>query len=437
MKIKTFYIPLFILVIDLLLSLPQFNFKVIGALRILFVPILILTFVDSLGKVNIKRFKFTIRKSLPWLIILMLFVLQIFAIPEAAVSIHLSGCIKFISWTLLYLCSLISMNAQNALKFRKIITGLLLFIFLATIIQYPILIQRSSVSLGALITSYGQQENKDVFGLFASANEDANSLIALFPFALLYVERNSGIKRLILRILIFLYIPIVLFFNGTRTALFITFPLITLLFYLRLSLKTLLRTTPFLLAGAFFFNLYIAKFAQSSFSRESQGGGTLGFRVERAWIPASNYTYEHSPIWGFGSRGWEYVGDLLQIVRGAGEANAFEVIPPHNVYVWTYVSWGAVGLICYLLVLIFLLKDAFQLSTFPNPEIAGLGKALFCSTFAYCIWAGISNAQIESGWLVLLSIAILTASLQVSASFIRSENYSSVNNLPSQRIVSA
>lgn len=419
MRIKTFYVPLAILAIDLLLSLPQFNLGVIGALRLLFIPTLLFTFIDSLRQVSAERLKFAVLRSLPWLIVLILFILQIFAIPSEVISIHLSGCVKFIAWTLLYLCSLVSLNSQTAPKVRKIITGLLLFIFLATIIQYPILIQRSSTSLGALIASYGRQENKDIFGLFAAANEDANSLMTLFPLALLHIDRFSKIQRFAFRILLFSYLLVVLFFNGTRTALFITLPLITFLYYFRLSLKSLLISLSLFLSGVLLYNVYVANLATLAFSRESKGGGTLGFRVERAWIPASSYTSEYSPAWGFGSRGWEYVGEKLQIVRGAGETNAFEVIPPHNVYVWTYVSWGIIGLACYLSFLFLLLKDAFQLSVFSNPEISAFGQALFCSIFSYCIWASISNAQIESGWLILLSLAILTASLKISASFIQ------------------
>jgi hypothetical protein len=435
MKIKAFYIPLLILSIDLLLSLPQFNLKVIGALRLLFIPVLIFVLLDLLGKIDVRRASFAVRMSFPWLLLLLLFGFQTLFIPSSAVSIHLSGCVKFIEWTLLYLCLLFSMNAWTAQKIRTVIFGLLLLIFLATIVQYPVLIQRSSISLGALIASYGHQKAKDVFGLFAAANEDANCLMTLFPLALFYIRRFSILKRILLQAAMFLYVAVVLFFNGTRTALFMTFPFVSFLFYFRLSLRTLAGITPVILTAISFYSVYVANFAKLAFSREAQGEGTLAFRVERAWIPASTYTFENSPIWGFGSRGWEYVGSMIRIMRDAGEENAFEIIPPHNVYVWTYVSWGAIGFLCYLLFLVMLLTSSFQLSTFPHSQISYFGKALFCSSVAYCIWAGISNAQIEIGWLILLSIGIMISSLKVSAWAIRNQSITSTYAVDAQEKV--
>ncbi|NJR73616.1 MAG: hypothetical protein HC773_07890, partial [Scytonema sp. CRU_2_7] len=224
MKIKIFYIPVFLLVADLLLSLPQFNLNVIGALRLAFIPPLLLVLMELLRKVDEKRIRFAMSMSWPLLLLMILFLFQIVAIPPAAVPIHLSGCTKYISWSLLYLCVLLSLNSQTTQKVRNILLFTLLFVFLATIVQYPILIQRSSESLSTIIASYGHQE-KDIHGLFAAANEDANGLMTLFPLALFYIRQKSGLKRLILKAIILLYIPIVLFFNGTRTALFITFPI--------------------------------------------------------------------------------------------------------------------------------------------------------------------------------------------------------------------
>lgn len=416
MKTESFYIPLFILISDLVLSLPQLNFELIGTLRLVFIPILVLVIFDLFQKVGNKRFEFSLRASFPLLLLLGLLLFQIIVLPSSLLQAHLSGSIKFFEWGLLYLCFMLSMNVQTAPKIRRLILLVLTLIFIATIIQYPILIQRSSLSLSELISIYGRQEDKEAFGLFAAANEDANGLMALFPLILFRIEQASALKRIFLRTLLLIYIPIVLFFNGTRTALFITFPLITLLFYIKFSLKNLIRILPPILASILVYNLYVAEFMQSSFKEESDGGGTLGFRMTRAWIPASTFTFENSPIWGFGSRGWEYVGTAKRIMRGAWETNPFEIIPSHNVYVFAYVCWGSIGLVCYLTFIGKLLKDSLHISLANNSGSASLGKALFCSCVAYCIWAGISNAQIESGWLILFSTGIIISSLKVSSS---------------------
>ncbi|KAB8330531.1 hypothetical protein SD80_028080 [Scytonema tolypothrichoides VB-61278] len=414
MKIKIFYIPIFLLVADLILSLPQLNLGVIGALRLAFIPLLVLVLIEQLRKVDEKRLRFAISMGWPLLLLPILFLFQIVAIPPGAVPIHLSGCAKYISWSLLYLCALLSLNSQTTRQVRDILLFTLLFVFLATIVQYPILIQRSSESLSGIIASYGTQE-KDIHGLFASANEDANGLMTLFPLALFYIRQKSGLKRLLFKAFLLLYIPPLLFINGTRTALFLTFPIVLFLFHVSFSIKNFMRIAPFIITFILIYNLYVVGFAESSFSKESSGEGTWGFRVERVWTPTSNYTYENSPIFGFGSRGWEYVCIVNNIVRGAGEENAFEVIPAHNVYVWTYVSWGIVGFSIYLGFLLTLLKESFQLSIFPKQDISLFGKTFFCSVVAYCIWAFISNAYIEVGWDILFILGILIASLKITA----------------------
>jgi hypothetical protein len=415
MKVKIFYIPIFLLVADLLLSLPQFNLRVIGALRIAFIPLLMLVLIEQLRKVDEKRIKFTISMSWPLLLLPILFLFQIVAIPSSAVSTHLSGCTKYISWCLLYLCGLLSLNSQTTRQVRHIFLLTLLFVFLATIVQYPILLQRSSESLSSMIASYGHQEDKDIFGLFGAANEDANSLMTLFPLSLFYISQKRGFKKKFWKIFILVYIPIILFFNGTRTALFITFPIVLFLFHFTLSIKNLIKIVPFLITVVLIYSLYVADFAGSSFSKESEGEGSWGFRVERVWVPASNYTSENSPLFGFGSRGWEYVCLINGIVRGAGELNEFEVVPSHNVYVWSYVSWGFFGLFIYIAFLLTLLKESFQLSIFPqDKQVVLLGQTLFCCVVAYCIWASISNAYIESGWDILFILGILIASLKMT-----------------------
>ncbi|MBP5972731.1 O-antigen ligase family protein [Brasilonema sp. CT11] len=414
MKIKIFYIPTFLAVSDLILSLPQLNLGVIGATRLVFLPLLVLVLIEQLRKVDEKRIRFAVSMSWPLLLLPILFLFQIVAIPPDAVPTHLSGCTKYIFWSLLYLSAVLSLNSQTTHLIRKILFITLLLVFIATIVQYPIVIQRSSQSLSSIIASYGTQE-KDIFGLFSSANEDANSLMTLFPLALFSLKKKSDLKGLVFKVILLLYLPPLLFINGTRTALFITFPILLFLFHFTFSIKNFTRLAPFVIIFVLIYNLYVASFAESSFSKESEGEGTWGFRVERVWTPTSNYTSENSPIFGFGSRGWEYVCRINGIVRGAGEDNPFEVIPAHNVYVWTYVSWGIVGFSIYLGFLLTLLKESFQLSIFPQQEISLFGKTLFCCVIGYCIWASISNAYIEAGWDILFLIGILISSLKMTA----------------------
>ncbi|NJM96496.1 MAG: hypothetical protein HC800_04155 [Phormidesmis sp. RL_2_1] len=147
------------------------------------------------------------------------------------------------------------------------------------------------------------------------------------------------------------------------------------------------------------------------FAAESQGGGTLGWRLEHAWVPTINYTMEHSPLFGFGSRGWEFVAELLNVIDPLTD----EVVPSHSGYVWAFVAWGALGALTYVGFLVVLLFEAFKLSMVKNKEVATTGRALLCSVVGYCLWAFISNVMWPQGWLILISLAILIACLKVTA----------------------
>ena len=427
MKIPAFYIPISLLILDLVLSLPQVPLHIIGALRIAFIPLLFIVLLDASGKISIQRLKFAIYMSGPLLVLPMLFAFQVLALPSDALSIHLSGCTKFVCWILGYLCTLLTLNNQSARKTRSIILYTFIFIFLATIVQYPFIIAKSSTSIAVILKNFGRGE-KNFFGLFAAANEDANSTVTLLPFLLMQVEKLGGLKKFVLLACILFYFSIVLLFNGTRTALLITFPLILFIFYSKLSIKAFLGISPLIGLAFLLYNAYGRGFTEEAFSKESGDSGTFSFRLERVWIPASTYTFEHSPLVGFGSRGWEYVGSLVRLVRSASETNAFEIIPSHNVYVWTFVSWGILGSFIYVTFLILLLKESFGLSKNSDAEVAMFGRTLFCSMIAYCFWAFISNANIEAGWVILILLGVMISSLKITVFWNKRNQYQLANS---------
>ena len=427
MKIQAFYIPILLLIVDLLLSIPQVPLHIIGALRIAFIPLLFIVLLDIFSKISTQRLKFAVYMSWPLLFLPFLFAFQILMLPSDAISIHLSGCTKFICWVLGYFCMLTTLTQQSARKVRTIILYTFVFIFLATIIQYPFIIAKSSTGLATILKTFGRGD-KNFFGLFASANEDANATVTLLPFLLMQIEKLGGFKKIFLLPLLLTYFSIVLLFNGTRTALLITLPIVLFIFYTNLSIRAFLSISPLVGLAFILYNAYGRGFTEEAFSKESGDSGTFSFRLERVWIPASTYTFEHSPIVGFGSRGWEYVGSLIRLVRSASETNAFEIIPSHNVYVWTFVSWGMLGCLIYVAFLLLLLKESFTLSKLPDLEVAMLGKTLFCSMIAYCFWAFISNANIEAGWGILILIGTMISSVKITAFWNRKNNYYLANS---------
>jgi O-antigen ligase len=414
MKIKTIVIPFFFMIFYLItsiyqvLTIPPLE-SALRFLRLASIPILLFAIIDLVSKLKRKQARLLIMMGLPILIILFVTVFQLLALPPDALSIHISGSVRIICWSLTYLCLLLSFTYPAASKYNKILVTLFFLIFIVGLCQYPSIINKSGTSINYLLSSYGQFDGgKSNFGIFGSANEDANALMSLFPIALLFINKIRGIIRIILIGILFIFFPIAIIYNGTRTALLVTYPLILFLFYSNLSLK---KIVIFILASPIISSillLFSNGLFERAFAEDASGGGSFSWRLEHSWIPAVNYTLTNSPIFGFGSRGWEYVVQNVGILTPEGE-----FIPPHSAYVWVYISWGIIGLIAYLAFLLVLLKNSFQLSKSKNLNIASTSKALFCSVIAYCIWAFISNASDDQGWLILFAIGTLIASLKI------------------------
>ncbi|NEO98673.1 MAG: hypothetical protein F6K58_08325 [Symploca sp. SIO2E9] len=423
MKVKAVYIPTFLLLANFIVSLPQVaatfssirlgGFSLIGVVRVGLLPVLFFTLIDTFKSRRIKKIgsRFWLEMIFPIFAFLILLIFQIFTLPSKALSGHLSGSADYVFLWLSYLCIVLNLNHETSHKIIKIISFTFLLVFIAAIIQYPYLIISSGKNLIGVLSSYGQSGKIKTFALFASANEDANAVMTLLPFALFYIEKTSGIKRIILRTSILLYIPIILLFNGTRTALIISFPLILSLFYSNLSFKKIINFFPFLIPIIGLVYIFTYSFVGSAFSREAADEGSLNWRMENLWIPATTYTRENSPLVGFGSLGWDYVSRSIEI--GYGSGSYFKIIPSHNLYVWSYVGWGTIGLFILLVFIAILLKESFKLSRLSNFELSSLSKTVFCSILGYCIWGCISNAFMPAGWCIFYSMGIIIASMRV------------------------
>ena len=386
--------------------------RILRIFRFMTLPILILIIFALTPKIKLIRLKKLIWLGLPILLLFFINLLQLFAIPKDAIEVHITGSIKFTAWFGTYLCSLLSLNPTSALQYKKYISNVLLIIFLIGVATYPIIIISSGNSLSTVLAGYGAAEDRvQNSGLFGSANEDANGLMTLFPIALVFLEQVEGNKKIIFKFVLFSFFPFLLLYNGTRITLLFTLPVILVLFYSKLSLKGLVRlllmgATPLLLSVPF-----IATFMDRAFASNTGGkGDSYAWRLTEVWTPAIEYTEKYSPIFGFGSRGWEYISEQLGLLA--------EGLPlsTHSGYIWAFVSWGALGLLAYILFLIVLLIESFRLSQLPNTELSTFGRALFCSVLAYCIWAYISNVFWAQGWVILVSLATLIAATKIIAS---------------------
>ncbi|MEO0687602.1 MAG: hypothetical protein AAFY76_21770, partial [Cyanobacteria bacterium J06649_11] len=229
---------------------------------------------------------------IPPLLLLIINVFQLFLLPDAVISSHTTGSVKFAAWFSLYLATVLNLNVETAVKIKHRIWMVLIIVFTIGIFQYPLIVMQVGGGLGSAFSNYGQLgERYQLSGIFGSANEDANGFVTLLPLVLLWIENQPFSKRRILRWGLLLYFPLMLVFNGTRTALLLSFPLITILFYCRLSIKTLLYIigpiTVLISSTIFIVNNWASRF----FSAELQGGGSFGWRVENVWLPAVEYTW--------------------------------------------------------------------------------------------------------------------------------------------------
>jgi hypothetical protein len=418
MKIKlsnclTWLLGIYLLTsVHVIAEIPTVN-SVMRVFRLASIPFLMFAVINLLPQQPLNKVKRVFWLSLPPIILLAINVLQVVALPADVQAIHITGSVKFTAWFLLYIAIILDLNATTVDKIKKRTFIFLTIIFGVGILLYVPIVMLSGAGIGSALSGYGQlDERLQLFGIFGSSNEDANGFVTLFPLALLWVETQKGFNRKALRLLLLIYFPIVLIFNGTRTALLISFPLLTTLFYWRLSLNKMLCLAGPVAAVCVFILPFAEKLLFHNFSEESQGGGSFGWRVEHAWTPAINYTLAHSPVFGFGSRGWEFICQ----VKGLINPETLEAIPSHSGYVWAFASWGALGLVAYVMFLLILLVESFKLSTSAIDEVSMFGKALFCSIIGYCFWAFISNVMWDQGWTILISLAILIACLKILVS---------------------
>lgn len=386
--------------------------SIIRIFRLLTIPFLGCTIIVLLPRQSPQKLKKVFPLCFPAIMLLFVNLLQLLALPDYVIQTHATGSMKFTAWFLLYFSIVLALHEKTVDKVRRIISITLAITFIVGILQYPNIVMQAGANVGSALSNYGQLgERYQLAGIFGSANEDANGLVTLFPLTLLWIEQQKGAKRKILRYLLLIYFPLVLVFNGTRTALLVSFPLLTTLFYWKLPLKKLLYIIGPLAGFGVSMIAISENILNRFFEQESQGGGSFGWRIEYAWSPSINHTLSNSPLFGFGSRGWEYVGNQLSIF----DLNGGGVMPAHSGYVWSFVSWGLLGFLMYVSLLLILLINSFQLSRSKRQDISESGRALFCSVIGYCLWAFISNVMWPQGWLILISLSILIVSLKVSA----------------------
>lgn len=418
MKIRLTDIPLTLVILYLLMSPIQVA-KLIESLglyqgvryfRFLVVIILIPILLKLVSTVKKYQFRCLFSISLPIICIWLVNILQLIVLPPHLALTHFTGSIKFTAFFLTFQHILIILKLKNAKKYVNFLSTYLLLVFFGIVLQYPYLAFQSGVNPASILSNFGQIDSRiKLFGLFGSSNEDANGSATLLPIALSFTEKVKGYRGRLLQAILLLFYVFVLLYNGSRTPLVISFPIIIGIFSSQLSIKNLLVSVisiPLLAPIAYIFNALVLSRA---FGSESATEGTFGWRVEQVWTPALGYVTAHSPLFGFGARGWEYVSEQAFGI-GIGESG---IVSPHNTFIWAYATWGILGLVSFISFIVVLLSNSFKTSQSLNPEVAKLSKATFCSMIVYILWSLIANSHFDQGWTVLISLASLIASLRI------------------------
>lgn len=378
------------------------GFGMEGLARIGSLGIMIVLLLDHTTRFS---FVFKYEKSLTLLIIAFLFLMVVQCVYLDNSFFNLQGSIKFFFYfgfilICLYGAIIYSDNAINVLL------SICVVFFISVLIFYPYLIAKSGVDpLTRLLKSTSRS-----YFLLQASNEDAHFMTTLMMLVYLKFRKNT---MLVIGLASFFYLAMI--YNGTRSALMIAIvqPIIFYILYKRQFVSSAIILSVVVLLSL----PYLTTFIESKFEKDlavitemetlAQGeavGGTFSWRIVHLWLPVLDYTFEHSPVIGHGSNGWDIV--IPKILNG--ESNA-----PHNFFIWSLVNWGLIGLV--LVIMLFYIPIKYVVRAYlrnEDPEDRLTAVALLCAWMEFLIWSLLANSNNSEGWTILCILIVLSISLK-------------------------
>jgi O-antigen ligase len=373
-----------------------------GILRLLFLSILF--FIMGL---NLKRFNPVLkyeRKSIFIVLLILYLFVQLFFLSNFAYQFQ--GSIKYYFYFSLMLIGLYNAYVEGALTSNKLVKLAVIFFFMI-IVFYPYVIMSSGLSVSERL----QHSNLRLGYLLQAGNEDAHVLVSLFPFVL--VKLNT--KRFFSKV-VFLILLVVLFYNGTRSALIMGIFVTALFYFLGTKNKYLFGLISFivlLILLPFVYNIFVILFKKEfaffqNIDQFLQGGftqGNLAGRITYIWVPTVLYTIKNSLMFGFGSNGWQIVASKVTWFSFQGTYYS-----PHNLFVWIFVSWGLIGLTLFIGFYYSQFLLAYRNYKNSTENLRVITIAVLCSFFAFLAWSFIANAHGAHGWTVLIISVLINIS---------------------------
>lgn len=369
-----------------------------GIARVAFLGIIVIILIDHLSRFS---FVFRYENKLIFIIVSFLFLIftQFFLVDYAVYN--LQGSVKF-----LFYFGIIMISLYGAIVYSDqsihILLNICLFMFLSVLIFYPYVIAESGESF---MTRLLQGERRLYF-LLRAGNEDAHFMTTL---AMLAFVKMRKYKILCIAIAAFFYVALI--YNGTRSALMLSF-ILPVLFYILLKRKFI--TSSIVVGLIVLVSLpTLTTFLETKFEKDlavlektdevmegEKVEGNLSWRIAYLWMPTVKYTLEHSPIIGNGSNGFDIVA--VRILKTVGGS-------PHNFFVWSFVNWGAIGLILVLALMgtsIRYIWQAYWRDKDENDQYVNI--ALLCAWMEFIVWSLIANSNNDEGWTIICILVVFS-----------------------------
>lgn len=369
-----------------------------GLARFICLGIISIILLDHLSRFS---FIFRYENNLIFLILSFIFLMlvQIFLVGNT--SFNAQGMIKYLFYFGFIVISFYGAIMHSDQSIRLLL-NLCFFLFLSVLVFYPYLIVESGDDP---ITRLLKREGRMSF-LLKAANEDAHFMTTLFMLVFVKIRKY---KMLCIIVACIFYIALI--YNGTRSALMLSFILPVVSYIL---LKRKFVTSAIIIGLIVLFSLpYLITFIETKFEAElaildnteevmagQEAGGTLSWRITYLWVPSIEYVLTHSPIIGYGSNGWDII--IPKILNG-------ETASPHNFFIWSFVNWGFVGLILLLALIatsIYYIWRSYLRDKNEDDQL--LSIALLCAWAEFIIWSLVANANNSEGWTIFCILIVFS-----------------------------
>ncbi len=272
-----------------------------------------------------------------------------------------------------------------------------------------------------------------------NGNEIAGIFTTTFPFCILLIQNKIADKSNLQKItLLFfmLYLYILIFYNGSRFAIFSSLLSAVIIYYFtvvnpnkgaqKINFAKVISIILFfgivsIYGGEAFFGK--DEIFSKSISEITEGGnqeGNLAGRIGGIWVPLIKHVNENSFLLGFGNESANniaakttfWVNENNQILQYTRDI--------HNFFVTLYVELGFIGFCIFTLTYGIIILKLVSVLNQKTVTIATDEKiAVLCSFIGFTTWLLTANAWYSGGWFILFFYVYFLNQIENSKNLIR------------------